>query len=171
MKASIRLAIGLFCCLLGHCANAQDNVNVANISKNIFYLEGLGPGGLGSVNYERIVYKKDLFQTSVRLGLGFNRFNDFRDKFNPDFSVPIGVGIAFGTRFKGEAFVGTTYTNNVVATPTLEPERTTALHAYFGIGARYQSYKGLFARIGYSPLLEKFTYFRHWGYLSIGWVF
>ena len=75
-----------------------------NIGRNLFYFEALGAGGLGSINYERVVMKNNLFQTSVRLGLCFNRFKDFRDKFNPDIAIPVNVGIAYGKRFKGELF-------------------------------------------------------------------
>lgn len=154
-----------------HFSYAQNEGEIEQ-SQNIFYAEALGPGGFGSVNFERIVLSKGMFQTSVRLGLCLNRFKDFRDKFNPDIAIPLNVGIAYGNQFKGEVFLGTTYTNNVIVSMDLEPERTTAFHLFAGAGLRYQPYgKGLFARIGYSPLLEKFTQFRHWGYLSIGWMF
>ncbi len=142
------------------------------VSDNIVYIEALGAGGLGSLNYERITFRKSGFQIGIRLGVAVNKFKDFKNKFNPDFAFPITANFAYGSAFKGEINIGTTYTNTVSADNTLQIQRSTAMHGIVAAGFRYQpKHSGLFFRTGYSPILEKFTRLRHWGYLSIGIVF
>lgn len=137
---------------------------------NLVYLEAGGFGGFGSLNYERLVFTKDYFQVGSRLGLGLNRFKDFRNKFNPDISIPIGVNFAYGTRIKGEIGIGTTYTNIVHAGPSLGVERSSEIHGNLLIGVRFQKReRGALFRLGYSPIFEKFSKIRHWPYISFGW--
>jgi hypothetical protein len=132
----------------------------------------MGYGGLASVNYERISYTRGLLQLGPRIGLGVNRFMDYRPKFNPDFAIPFGFGLAFGKNWKGEFGLGTTFSSVVQVGNDLEPIRQTLVHGNFNIGVRYQKEGGGFLlRAGYSPIIEKFSYFRHWPYLAIGIAF
>ena len=138
----------------------------------MIYLEAGGYGGIGSLNYERVSYTKDMFQLGPRIGIGFNRFMDYRPKFNPDFAVPFGICLAFGKNWKGEFGLGTTFSSVVHVGDQLEPERQTLVHGNANIGVRYQKAQGGFLfRIGYSPIFEKFSYFRHWPYLALGLSF
>ena len=156
--------IGLFI-FLCFTSSAQDEVE----ARNIIYLEAGGFGGLGSFNYERTAFNLSNFQIGARIGIGFNRMKDFRDKFNPDIAVPIAACFTYGRKFKVEINIGTTYTNNVSAGPKLTVVRSTAIHGALAAGFRFQNPdKGAFFRIGYSPLFEKFSSIRHWGYASIG---
>jgi len=151
--------------LLCFTSSAQDQIE----ARNIIYLEAGGFGGLGSFNYERTAFSQSNFQIGARIGLGFNKMKDFRNTFNPDIAVPIAACFTYGRNFKGEINIGTTYTNNVTAGPELSVVRSTAIHGALAAGFRYQRMnKGLFLRLGYSPLFEKFSSIRHWGYLSIG---
>ena len=119
----------------------------------MFYLEAGGFGGFGSLNYEHLVFTANNFQIGTRLGLGFNRFKDFRNKFNPDLAFPIGVCFAYGTKIKGEIGLGTTYTNIVHAGADLNVERSSEIHGNLLIGVRFQKRdKGALFRIGYSPI-------------------
>lgn len=141
-------------------------------SRNLFYLEGGGFGGIGSLNFERITYTRGFFSLGPRIGFGFNRFKDFTNHFNPDITIPFGVLFTAGTNWRGEIGVGTTYSSVVHVGDELEPERVNEVHANLCIGARYQPTNGgLLLRAGYSPIIERFSYYRHWAYLAIGIVF
>ena len=154
--------------LWGFHSSAQDQLPP---SINLIYAEAGGYGGVGSLNYERIIWSSHKFQIGPRIGLGCNRFKDFRDKFNPDISIPLGLTLAFGNNFKGEIGVGTTYTSTVYAAPGLLPERRNLIHGNALIGMRYQKLgKGPLFRIGYSPIFETFSRLRHWPYLAFGWT-
>lgn len=136
------------------------------------FLEVGGFAGLGSINYEKMLVTKGICSLGPRFGLGFNRFMDYRDKFNPDFAIPLALSMHAGKNWKGEFGIGITYSNVVHAGTDLEPERQSAMHLNGNIGARYQNMNGgLMIRIGYSPLIERFNYFRHWAYLGIGIAF
>ncbi|OFZ63405.1 MAG: hypothetical protein A3D92_08940 [Bacteroidetes bacterium RIFCSPHIGHO2_02_FULL_44_7] len=151
------------------CCLAQE---VAESGNDLIYVEAGGYGGLGSINYERISYRKQLFQLGPRIGVGFNRFMDYRNKFNPDVSIPFGVNFCYGTKWKAEIGLGTTFSSVVHVGPDLEPERISQVHGNASIGFRYQKTEGgLLIRAGYSPIFEKFSYLRHWPYLAIGIVF
>jgi len=148
--------------------------------KNAVYIEALGIGGLGSINYEHFVFEKNRFIIGVRLGLSTYRITDFRNKFNPDVIIPISVNFLYGTKHKLEIGLGNTYTNTVHAGLDLSPERETAIHGNAYIGYRLQfltkkpilkNINGFVIRIGYSPLFEYFRSVRHWGGLSFGITF
>ncbi|MDX2360985.1 MAG: hypothetical protein QNK23_09275 [Crocinitomicaceae bacterium] len=151
-----------------------------SIAYNAFYVEALGIGGLGSINYERFVFMKSKFTLGVRLGLSTHRMTDFRNKFNPDILVPISVNAMYGGKHRIEIGVGTTYSSIVYATAEFVPERETAMHGNVYLGYRFQFYtkkpflknaKGFLFRIGYSPIFEYFSSIRHWGGLSFGITF
>lgn len=150
----------------------QDATKLVEQANDLIYLEAGGFGGLGSINYERVSFHKQLFQLGPRIGIGFNRFVDYQKKFNPDISIPFGVNFSFGTNWKAEIGLGTTFSSVVQVGADLEPERISQVHGNASIGFRYQkSSGGLLVRGGYSPIFEKFSYLRHWPYLAIGIVF
>ena len=141
-------------------------------SDEVVFLEAGGFAGIGSVNYEKTLVTKGTFGLGPRFGLGFNRFIDYQNKFNPDFAIPIALSMHAGNNWKGEFGLGITYSNVVHAGADLEPERQSAMHLVGNIGGRYQNMSGgLMVRIGYSPIFERFNQLRHWGYIGIGYVF
>ena len=136
------------------------------------YVEGLGPGGYGSVNYERAVTHIRGVHVHARVGLGAERFKDFTRAFNPDLTFPIGVLFTRGQRWQPEMGGGATITSFVY--PDVRdflPERRQALHVWLNAGVRYApAFQGLLFRAGYTPLIE-FGRWRHWGGLSVGYMF
>lgn len=121
------------------------------------------------MNYERVTYTHGIFQLGPRIGVGINRFMDYRPKFNPDIAIPFGVSFAFGKNWKAECGLGTTFSSVVQVGDDFEPIRQTLVHGNANIGVRYQKADGGFVfRAGYSPIFEKFSHLRHWPYLAIG---
>lgn len=167
-----RLTIYVFFCLLvfqSEIASAQESPKVG---QNMVYLEAFGYGGLASLNYERVAYTKGIFQLGPRVGLGINRFMDYRPKFNPDFAIPFGVCFAVGKNWKAEFGLGTTFSSVVQVGDDLEPLRQTLVHGNANVGVRYQKPDGGFIlRAGYAPIFEKFSHLRHWPYLALGLSF
>lgn len=141
-------------------------------SDEVVFVEAGGFAGLGSINYEKTLVTRGILGLGPRFGIGFNRFIDYQDKFNPDFAIPIALSMHAGKNWKGEFGAGVTYSNVVHVGPDLEPERQSAMHLVGSLGGRYHNIEGgLMVRIGYSPIFERFSQLRHWGYIGIGFVF
>lgn len=142
-------------------------------SKHILYGEGGGIGGYGSLNYENVFFSKGLFRLSARVGLGTYRVLDFQNHFNPDLIIPVALyGMVGKTHFAeigfGQAIASTVQVN----IENLQPARRVNLHANFSMGYRFQREKGgFFFRLSYSPLIEYYQTFRHWGGISVGYIF
>lgn len=133
------------------------------------YLEAGGAAGYGSLNYEHFLYKKGIFQTSFRAGISSIHLLDFREKFNPDFCIPLSFHCIFGRSHAFELGIGNTLVNTVIAVDYSTAGRVSNNHASFGVLYRY-SMKSvpLVFRIGYTPLLEHYSSWRNWAALSIG---
>lgn len=136
------------------------------------YLEGLGPGGYGSINYERLVADLRGVHIHARAGLGTERFKDFTRSFNPDLTFPIGALFLKGGRWLAEAGGGLTITSFVYPDERdFRPERRQAAHVWLNAGLRYApEFRGWVLRAAYTPLVE-FGQWRHWGGFSVGYMF
>jgi len=147
----------------------NDSIN----SKHIVYAEGAGIGGYGSLNYENVFFSKGLFKLSARIGVGTYRVLDFQNRFNPDVIIPVALYGLFGKTHFAEFGFGQAISSTVhVNIENLQPDRRVNIHANFSVGYRYQRKTGgLFLRLSYSPLIEYYKTFRHWGGLSVGYVF
>ncbi|MEO9217767.1 MAG: hypothetical protein ABI315_04240 [Bacteroidia bacterium] len=137
---------------------------------NSVYVEALGIGGYGSLNYERILFSKNKLKLAVRLGASTYHVMDYRLKFNPDIILPISLNALFGNRHLIEMGLGQTITSLVSANEFRKAERNNNLHATFNIGYRYEKSRMLF-RICYSPIIEYYNSIRHWGGISFGYRF
>ena len=137
------------------------------------YLEIWGIGGKGrNINYEYLFLKKDKLKLLGRIGIGSTKTRDFTDTYNPDISIPFGINAIYGTKHHIEFGIGQTLTSKVEAnTESWEPQRSSNLHANFTIGYRYQTEQGLLLRASYTPLIEFYNRFTHWGGISIGYTF
>ncbi|HEY1054513.1 MAG TPA: hypothetical protein VGE24_05240, partial [Emticicia sp.] len=62
-------------CFLYETALAQ--VLPKPLALNSVYIEALGMGGYGSVNYERLLYQKKKLHIGGRIGVGTYRLRDF----------------------------------------------------------------------------------------------
>lgn len=133
------------------------------------HLEALGPGGLGSVNYERGITSMEGGDLCGRIGIGATRVFDFQRDVNPDLAIPFGLSFIKGKRWRWEAGAGPVLAS--VVTPNLEdlkPERGYRFHAWLSVGIRFHPFPdGWVFRATYTPLIE-FGNLRHWGGLSIG---
>lgn len=133
------------------------------------YLEGMGPGGYGSINYERIVARIQGVHVRARAGLGFERLKDHTRKFNPDLICPLGVLFTKGAAWQLEIGGGAAITSLVYpGERDLRPTREQKVHVWLNAGVRYAPrLRGWVIRAGYTPLIE-FGRWRHWAGLSVG---
>ena len=144
----------------------------SSVSRHAIYLEVLGAGGLGSLNYDRTFFDKSHFMAGARVGIGSIHFTDFTRRFNPDLVFPAGAFLCYGKRMKAELAGGLTITSIVYPDPeNFRPSRRGEVHAWASIGARYQRRtKGVLLRLAYTPIIE-FGAWRHWAGASVGYAF
>ncbi len=140
---------------------------------NVLYIEGAGIGGFGSLNYERIIPVKAHLGIGVRIGFSTYNIKDYTNKFNPDVIIPVAINGFYGSNHKIEFGFGQTISNIVRADySSWKPKRETNLHANFTIGYRYQKNNGgIIFRCCYTPIIEFYKYYRHWGGVSFGYAF
>lgn len=142
--------------------------------KHIVYVEGLGIGGYGSINYEGVFFQEESKKISLsgRIGIGTDNFIDYQNKFNPNVLLPIAVYAFYGRNHNVEIGISHILSLVVQVSPQFKPYRAVNSHMSFSIGYRYQNYpKGFFAGIRYSPILEFYKHFRHWGSAYVGYCF
>ena len=161
----------LFLLIIGN--NTFSQIDSTHTARNVIYLEVLGIGGYGSVNYERVVYHKKYFMLALRFGLSTYHIKDYTNKFNPDILVPFAINGSYGKNHKLDYGTGVTFSNIVYADFTkFKPKRTTSFITNFHIGYRYQKNTGgLIFRCVYSPIIEYNKYYRHWAGISLGYAF
>jgi len=142
-------------------------------ARNLVYVELAGPGGYGSLNYERILLSKSEIQFGVRCGISTYHVNDYTNNFNPDILIPLAINGYYGNVHKLHIGVGQTLANIVQAgSIDFEPVRKTNFHTYFSIGYQYQkNSNGVFFRIAFTPVIEFNSYFRHRAGVSAGYSF
>ncbi len=152
---------------------AKSQIDTNQTSQNVLYIEGVGIGGYGSLNYERIIPVKANLRIGLRIGISTYNITDYTTKFNPDIIIPIAINGLYGNNHKIEFGLGQTISNIVQANHSnWKPERVTNLHANFTIGYRYQKDKGgVIFRCSYTPIIEFYEFYRHWGGISIGYDF
>lgn len=165
MRFEILIAI-LFVALSGKVFSQSDSTICV---KNTLY----GPGGYGSVNFERIFLIKKQFSLTARIGLGTYHVKDYTNKFNPDIIIPIAINGSYGKDHKAEFGIGQSISSIVQADEAdLNPTRNTNFSTFFSMGYRYKKTTGhLFFRIAYTPLIEYNKTWRNWGGVSFGYVF
>jgi hypothetical protein len=141
--------------------------------RNIVFVEGAGPGGYGSIGYERILIMGNRFSGSARAGISTFHFTDFTGSFNPDLVFPLAVMAGYGKSHHAEVGIGETITSIVHASPgDFAPVREIGLHTFFSIGYSYRKPSGgLFVRCAYTPIIQSNKYLRHWAGISAGYVF
>jgi hypothetical protein len=153
--------------------NSRANLDHSTSKKNSIYIELLGIGGYGSLNFQREFIQVKKVKIGFRLGLSTYNITDFTTQFNPDIIIPFAIHAQYGNKNNIELGLGQVITNIVETNPiSFTPERTTAIHANFTIGYRYQKPEGGFIfRINYSPIIESYQAYKHWGGLSFGYAF
>ena len=169
LKASHILLVSL--CLISSFTFAQ--IKPKPHAFNAFYLEALGAGGYGSVNYERLLFQQKKLHIGVRLGVGTYPLRDFKTNFNPDIMVPFGINAYYGTTHHVELGIGQTFSSVVKARSSdFSLTRENNLNSYFNIGYRYQKgERGMVFRLNYCPIISSNKPFKNWFALSIGYSF
>jgi len=139
-------------------------------NKNTLYIEGLGVGGYGSLNFERSFLKKEIHQLNARVGFGTYNITDFTNTFNPDITLPFGVNYFLGKQHKLLTEFGFTFSSIVQLDPsTFLPKRSNNFSPYFGLGYRFNKEDSrLILGATYYRKFEFFEYPRHWAGFSIG---
>ena len=83
------------------------------VAKNTLYLEGIGIGGYGSVNYERSIIQKNNINLMARIGFGTYHILDYTNRFNPDIIIPIAINATYGKQHHIEFGIGHTIASTV----------------------------------------------------------
>tara|TARA_B110000285_G_scaffold11139_1_gene11094 strand:- start:1086 stop:1610 length:525 start_codon:yes stop_codon:yes gene_type:complete len=173
LKIILIISLSLLCVLQ---LNAQkDSTHLKRYQA--VYIEIGGPSTIASLNYEMGLLQKKRLKLNVRIGLGFTRFKDFSIAFNPDITVPIGLStmLLLLDRNKGilhiELMGGNTISSYVKADNNYQPHREFDNHGYISAGPSWTFNKGLYTRLAYCLLLEKYKTPLHWGGISIGYKF
>ena len=157
--------------ILALAGNSQTDETI--LYKNIIHAEAGGIGGYGSLNYERMFLLPELFSASARIGLSTVRINDYTTRFNPDLLIPLTINGFYGKSHKIHLGFGQLITNTIRSNHTDgKPIRDTNLHTHFAIGYRYHKDGGrLVLGISYTPMIEFQETYRHWGGVTVGFVF
>lgn len=171
MNTRLILTVVFISYILYEGASAQ--VAPKPLALNTVYIEALGMGGYGSLNYERQLYQKKKLHIGVRLGVGTYRLRDFETKLNPDITLPFSLNAYYGKTHHIEVGLGQTFTSIVGASPVdFKVERQNTLSSNFTIGYRFQrSSRGMMFRVNYSPIISLNQSFKHWYGASIGYSF
>ena len=151
----------------------KSQLDSVNNAKNLIFLEAAGNGGFLSANYERLFKVKGNLNFGIRIGLSTYCLNDYTANFNPDIIVPLGINGLYGKKHKLLIGVGQTITSIPRAsTKDWKPEREISVHANFMIGYRYQKNTGgIMLSLSYTPMVEFYKHYRHWGAAAIGYAF
>lgn len=144
-------------------------------------LEGLGPAGLFSINFDSRFAKKDN-GLGYRIGVGALPLGIFGESCNSgmQLSVPIGLNYLIGKKNHLLEIGGGGNWAVISATkiycPNLKPaffSDETGSYGFLSIGYRYQPFqkKGITCRAFISPLFQKGFSPKLWGGISAGYRF
>jgi outer membrane scaffolding protein for murein synthesis (MipA/OmpV family) len=142
------------------------------VFKNNVFLEALGNGGYGSLNFERIIDQKPRLSIGLSAGISTFKTKDFKQNFNPDLIVPIGIRFYYGSN-KSKLFFGigqTMSSTSKLNTEDFNPKRTYHLSANIMVGYRYD-FRRIMVQVAYTPMIENYDQYRRWVGLSIGYKF
>lgn len=160
----------LFCLLVGTVGLTYAQFQY---SRNVFYVEGMGQGGLYALNYERHFRLDESLYLAARVGAAPSPLS---------FNTPVGINLLWGeTAHRLEGGIGMTFLyRSVISQGSLILhyfERVEGSVKALYLGYRYQSPQGGFLfRIGYQPLFADASLqnglgeqgFSHWMGISLG---
>jgi hypothetical protein len=148
-------------------------IDSAYIARNAIFTELGGVGGYGSINYERVIYRKISLMLAMRCGISTYHILDYTNKINPDVIIPFTMNAFYGKNHKIELGIGETFSSIVHTGQTdFKPKRIKNFHTIISIGYRYQKKRGgKVFRCAYTPIIEFNRDLRHWGGISFGYSF
>ena len=132
-----------------------------------------GIGGYGALSYEVVFWEKIPFEVSGKVGFSFYRWRDYERKWNPDLLFPVSVQ----TRWKWKQHqavmgIGQTISSIVQADVDFEKERKFGWNGSVILGYGFQQLNSPWRfQLLYTPLWEHYNRWRHWGGLSVGFIF
>jgi len=152
---------------------AQERDSIMPGYKHTVYLEVLGSGGYGSLNYEHAFFGKGMLGLHARAGISTYKLRDFELKFNPDIIIPVSASIIYGRVHSIEAGIGQTFSSvSQINIEQFIPERKNRLSATGILAYRVTFRKpSMVLRFAYTPIWEFYDTWQHWGGLSIGYSF
>lgn len=127
----------------------------SHVFQNAVHVDFSGVSSIASINYERVLLKKDKLNMLARIGLGSIHLNDFTRRFNPDLLVPIGLYWTYGRRVMAEVGAGGTFTS--IAYPderTFKPSRRSKVHGWCSVGIRGRITDRIWLRAAFTPIFE-----------------
>ncbi|MDF1673824.1 MAG: hypothetical protein P1U41_09970 [Vicingaceae bacterium] len=144
-------------------SNAQKDIENSSINKNSVYLEVGGSGLWYSINYDRILFKREHKALSVRAGISY--LGDFSD--TNAITIPISASFLYGRNKNFLEVGGGPTTLHSFA------ESITGVGAIGIIGFRHQhtNNKGLMYRIVFNPFLVEYSTDKgYWNWVAIPWA-
>lgn len=143
-----------------------------NPYKNSIFLTVGGATGLGSINYERKLGSFLSISLWGHAGLGTFKVIDFRNRFNPDLLVPVGLYCRIGQQ-KHSAIAGMgSVVNNFVIADGAAAVRNTSIGFFAKLGYRFTFNKNrTYAQLTYTPILNRNNYIHNWAGFCLAYVF
>lgn len=127
----------------------------SHVLQNAVHMDFSGVSSIASINYERVLLKKDKLSVLARIGLGSIHLNDFTRRFNPDLLVPIGLYATYGRRVMAEVGAGGTFTSIVYPDErTFKPSRRSNVHGWCSVGIRGSITHHVWLRAAFTPIFE-----------------
>lgn len=133
------------------------------------YLEALGIGGYGSLNYEHQLIERSFTRLRLRAGISTYHLKDYEEKFNPDILIPTSCYVLIGNKHFAEIGTGATISSTIEANKLFLKKRNWNFHTSISLGYRYEHNRFLF-RLTYSPLQEAQGDWRNWAGISFGYI-
>jgi len=146
---AILAGVGMF---LGDTSNAQNDS--LSIAKNTVFVELFGNGGIYSINYDRMLVKKNKIKISGRIGFSL------LPVYNNIFTYPLELSAFYGKKHNVEIGIGYTpvfnlYNENIF--------KIYDMYSYAGarLGYRFQKENdGFFLKAGFMYVMELYDNYR-----------
>jgi hypothetical protein len=137
------------------------------------YVEGGGAGGYYALQYARVFFPRPQRYFALSLGLSSYHFRDFNNDIKPDLIFPLGLHFFYGIQHQFHGAIGHTVTSIVKADgASFQAKREWTHHGYLLLGYRFcKKNSAWFFDGSYSPLLERYRDYRHWGRVAVGRFF
>ena len=160
--------------LIGFLFSLEGKCQATILSKHSVVLDLGGISAYGSLNYERLLFSKNNNVITGKVGFSSYRLKDFERKFNPDMIFPLSVQYLKKRNNHHAVFgIGQTLSSVVKASRDFSSTvRENKLSGSFIVGYRFQKREHPFyIQASYSPILEFYKTWIHWGGISLGYNF
>lgn len=163
-----------FLFLIGFLFPLEGKCQTTILSKHSVVLDLGGVSAYGSLNYERFLFSKNNNIITGKIGFSLYRLKDFKREFNPDMIFPLSVQYLKKRNNHHAVFgIGQTLSSVVKASRDFSSTvRENKLSGSFILGYRFQKRdQPFYIQANYSPILEFYKTWTHWGGISVGYNF